>query len=143
MNENSAEYILPKECERCGSDNIAMRVLFDKGITRYVCLDCGESRSIAKQQNLKKRVNGSVSRWAARVIQHHPFCTICGSKEDLEAHHIIPVSHSRAFMYVDTNGITLCKRCHSLVHNRPQDQQSGGGVTNGDTTRGTGDSLNR
>lgn len=118
MNENSSEYIIPKECEVCGSDNIAVRVLFDKGITRYFCLDCNNQRSVAKQKNLRKRTNTSVNHWAARVINHHPFCTICGSKEELEAHHIIPVSHSRDFMCVDTNGITLCKQCHLLVHKR-------------------------
>ena len=122
MND-TAEYMIPKGCERCGSDNIAVRVIYSSGVTRYVCLDCGYSRSIAKAMNLKRRVNSALTNWSARVISHHPFCTICGSKENLEAHHIIPVSHSRAHVYWDTNGITLCHQCHSLVHNRPQDHQ--------------------
>lgn len=120
---DSAEYLIPKKCEVCGSENIAVRVIFDKGITRYVCLDCNNSRSVPKESNLKKRVNTSLSHWAARTIGHHPFCVICGSKEDLEAHHIIPVSHSRRFMHVDTNGITLCKRCHYLVHNKEEENE--------------------
>lgn len=117
VNQNAAEYIIPKTCEVCGSDNIAVRVIFDKGITRYICLNCNNSRSIAKQENLKKRSNTPINNWAQRVVKRHPFCTICGNKEELEAHHIIPVSHARDFMLMDTNGITLCKRCHLLVHN--------------------------
>lgn len=123
MNEDRSEYIIPSQCECCGSSNIAVRVLWNKGITRYVCVDCSYARSVAKEINLKKRTNTSVSTWAARTIKHHPFCVICGSKDDLEAHHIIPVSHSRKYMYVDTNGITLCKRCHYLVHNKATDER--------------------
>ena len=113
-----AEYIMPKECEICGSDDLAIRAYFDKEIIRYVCCDCGNSRAIPKVNNLQKRTNSTVSHWSARVIKHHPFCAICGSKENLEAHHIIPVSHSRDFMYYDTNGITLCKKHHQLVHQK-------------------------
>ena len=113
-----SEYILPKECEVCGSDNIVVRVLYKTELVRYVCLDCGHSRSLPKQENLKKRVNTSLNNWAARIIKHHPFCSICGSKENLEAHHIIPVSHSDRHKYLDTNGITLCKQCHYLVHHK-------------------------
>jgi ssDNA-binding Zn-finger/Zn-ribbon topoisomerase 1 len=123
---NEANYIIPKECEDCGSDNVIVRVIYDKGITRYMCLDCGSSRSIAKSENLKRRSSTPLNHWSKRVIRHHPFCNICGSKENLEAHHIIPVSHCRGtyshYMYLDTNGITLCKKCHSLVH-RDIDQE--------------------
>ena len=112
-----SEYILPKECEMCGSDEMAVRVLYDKGITRYICLNCGFGRIVPKQANLKARTNSTLNNWAVRVINHHPFCEICGSKENLEAHHIIPVSHSKRFMYIDTNGMTLCRDCHWLVHN--------------------------
>lgn len=114
---DKAEYILPKNCEICNSDNIAVRVIFNKGITRYFCLDCGNSRSIAKIENLNKRYNTPLNNWAAQVRKSSPFCQICGCSENLEAHHIIPVSHSKKYMYCPTNGITLCKKCHWLVHN--------------------------
>lgn len=117
MEKNKAEYIVPKRCEDCGSENIAIRVIYDTGVTRYICLDCNKSRSLPKQENLKKRNNGTVNRWALQVIKRHPYCTICRSTDRLEAHHIIPVSHSRKYMYIPENGITLCKQCHDLVHN--------------------------
>ena len=114
----TSEYILPAECEACGSENIAVRVCYDSGITRYVCLDCGFSRSLPKTENLKKRSNTSLFGWAKRIKDTSPYCHICGSKEDLEAHHIIPVSHDSTYKYSPTNGIVLCKRCHYLVHNK-------------------------
>lgn len=118
MEYTSSEYMMPRECEMCGSENLAIRVVWSSGTTRYVCLDCCYSRSIAKQENLKKRTNSSINHWAARIVKRYPFCTICGSKEGLEAHHIIPVSHSMKYAYADTNGITLCKNCHWLVHHK-------------------------
>jgi transposase-like protein len=58
----TGEYILPTECEACGSENIAVRVCYDSSITRYVCLDCNHSRSLPKEENLKKRHNTSLNR---------------------------------------------------------------------------------
>ena len=120
MNDRD-EYIIPQSCPMCQSENIVARVIFDKKIVRYVCCDCGHSQSIAKQSNLTKRQNTTLNHWAQRIIKHHPFCAICGCKEDLEAHHIIPVSNSRQYMYIDTNGITLCKKCHYLVHHKSEE----------------------
>lgn len=119
--KESAHYMMPAECEKCGSDNLSFKVIFTCGQVRWICLDCGANNAIPQQENLRKRNNATLSGWAKRIIKHHPFCTICGSTEELEAHHIIPVSHSRQFMYRDTNGITLCKDCHYLVHNYEED----------------------
>ncbi len=113
-----AEYLMPKQCEACGSENLKIVVIYDKTIARYECLDCGNSRSIAKVSNLKRRTSTPLTHWAVQVIKRHPACTICGSKDRLEAHHIIPVSHSERFKLVASNGITLCKNCHWLVHNK-------------------------
>ena len=117
---NREEYNMPTRCENCDSDNLTIRFIFDadKCIAKYICNDCGHDRSIAKNKNLVKRNNTSFSNWACRTIKHHPFCWICGSKEDLEAHHIIPVSHSWKHAYLDQNGLTLCRKCHYLVHNK-------------------------
>ena len=117
-----SEYVLPRECEMCGADDIAVRVLYDKNITRYICMNCGYGRSLPKESNLKARTNTTLNHWAIRIIKFHPFCAICGSKDNLQAHHIIPVSHSRKYMYEDTNGITLCAKCHYLIHNKAESE---------------------
>ena len=126
--DNSAEYTMPKECEGCGSENIKVRVIYDQGLTRYFCEDCGWSRSLPKEKNLKKRRGNTNNHWASFIVRKYPFCTICGSKESLEAHHIIPVSHCATYAYSCTNGITLCKKCHWLVHNKemPKTTANGG-----------------
>lgn len=43
-------------------------------------------------------------------------CCVCGAKERLEAHHIIP-KHERPDLSLNTiNGITLCHKCHRIAH---------------------------
>lgn len=122
MADPEAHYIIPKACEWCGSENIAVKVIYDKGICRYVCLDCGESRSIAKQRDIRinhNRCKGARQKnWSYQVKKLRPCCTICGATENLEAHHIIPVANAPMYAFEITNGITLCSSCHRLVHKR-------------------------
>ena len=115
-----SNYSLPKICEACQSPNIVVRVCWGSGAVRYICQTCGFSRSLPKEENLKKRVNSSMSHWAVQVKKRQPYCQICGNSNlyELEAHHIIPVSHSEEYKYTATNGITLCRKCHFLVHNQ-------------------------
>lgn len=114
----AAEYLPPTKCEVCGSSRIIIRAIFDTKIVRYICGDCGYARALPKIENLKRRTNSTLSRWAESVKTHNPSCKICGSKENLEAHHIIPVSRDSEYKYRYSNGITLCKKCHNLVHGR-------------------------
>ncbi|WP_394351210.1 HNH endonuclease [Draconibacterium mangrovi] len=37
---------------------------------------------------------------------------MCGSHEDLDAHHIMPKSRYPHWKYNVDNGITLCNQCH-------------------------------
>jgi len=41
-------------------------------------------------------------------------CAICGSKKELEVHHIVPLSKGGTSR--EDNLITLCRRCHSKCH---------------------------
>lgn len=110
------EYLVPESCEACESKNIHIRVIYESGICRYICEDCGYSRCLPKQENLKARYKSSMHNWAKQIIKFRPYCAICGAQEELEAHHIIPVSHSKEYAYMYTNGLTLCKKHHYLVH---------------------------
>jgi len=44
-------------------------------------------------------------------------CRICGSKSNLEVHHIIPVKyfHNKELAHLPENLITLCRSCHTRV----------------------------
>lgn len=118
MKRKEAEYVIPNNCENCDSDNIAIKVFYETNILRYICLDCGYARNVAKQENIKRRVSSTLQNWAKGVIKCQPSCRICGSNENLEAHHIIPVSHSVKHKFMPSNGIALCRDCHYLVHNK-------------------------
>lgn len=47
-------------------------------------------------------------------------CQLCGDKTsgNKEAHHLLPKSLYPLLIYDIQNGITLCKECHKLVHNK-------------------------
>lgn len=43
-------------------------------------------------------------------------CRICGSKVDINAHHIVYAKHREDLRFDTSNGITLCKKHHIQVH---------------------------
>jgi predicted restriction endonuclease len=52
-------------------------------------------------------------KWRNAVFTRDNFrCQECGSKENLEAHHIKPFSVAPELMYIVENGLTLCHECH-------------------------------
>jgi len=55
--------------------------------------------------------------WRVSVIRRDSKCVVCNSLQNREAHH---KNHSMYFVderYNLDNGITLCKKCHSIFHN--------------------------
>ena len=57
-----------------------------------------------------------LSDWAEKVIHRDNKCVICGSKHNLEAHHVFKVNqYDDAYLDLN-NGITLCNDCHALYH---------------------------
>ena len=113
---------MPQRCDNCGSDDIYLKamIMTNGAICVQVrCKDCGHSRMLAKEENIKKRTNNELDKWARAVKKRDQNkCVICGSIRDLEAHHIIPVSHNESYKYIVPNGITLCSKCHWYVHNK-------------------------
>lgn len=59
----------------------------------------------------------SHTMWAKAVKERDRRCAICGSTENLEAHHIKPFKDNEALRYDVNNGQTLCKSCHRGLHN--------------------------
>ena len=119
-NNSLNNYRVPKRCEYCGSENVMMRVCWNARQIRTFCPDCGGGRAIPKAENLSKRTNTTLSHWSIQVRKKSPQCAICGelNPDKLVAHHIIPVSHDESQKYNPSNGITLCEKCHFLVHNK-------------------------
>ena len=59
-----------------------------------------------------------LSDWAEQVINRDRICAICGSNQNLEAHHIFKVNmYDDAYLDLN-NGITLCHSCHEKYHSK-------------------------
>ena len=57
------------------------------------------------------------SDWTTMVLDRDNYiCQECGSKNDVVAHHIIPVAEDFILSGDIDNGITLCKECHIEKH---------------------------
>lgn len=117
-------YRVTESCKNCGSSNIAVRYVESNGSMQQLCVDCGYWTNIPKIKNWNERVSNTIIHWSYHVRKRDKnTCFICGKRsDDNEAHHIIPVSHldSKTQFLKDfkSNGLTLCKGCHWLVHNK-------------------------
>lgn len=111
-------------CEKCGSTDIVLRVIYNRPKTlglRVFCLSCSHGRFLPCEENLAKRTNTTLAHWAQNVIRRDGGkCVICGSEKKLQAHHIIPVANDPegVYKYDERNGITLCDKCHAQVHRK-------------------------
>lgn len=64
-------------------------------------------------------------QWRYSVFARDGFtCQMCGEKKELEGHHIKRWADFPALRYSQSNGITLCKSCHSLVTNNEDTYRS-------------------
>lgn len=54
------------------------------------------------------------NEWVEKVFKRDAYtCQRCGSKLNIQAHHILPFSQYKNLRTDVDNGITLCERCHS------------------------------
>ena len=59
---------------------------------------------------------GEYHAWSRQVKSRDKCCVYCGSKEKLQAHHILSKhKHPEWSLFID-NGITLCHECHWEEH---------------------------
>ena len=90
----------------------AARVLLKYSIGNQKANEILEGKAI-----IKDRVDPLVIRWTKKVKDRDDKkCRHCGSTYNLEAHHISPWSNDIFKRINVDNGITLCKKCHALVH---------------------------
>lgn len=50
------------------------------------------------------------------VINRDKVCQCCGTKKQLDVHHILPYSDYEDFRVDPNNGILLCRSCHTTYH---------------------------
>ena len=70
--------------------------------------------------------------WRAQVLERDGHrCKVCGSQNNLQAHHIIPWSATcdgDELRHDINNGITLCRDCHLMAHEGNWKRHSGSDV---------------
>ena len=86
----------------------------------FYCSDeCKNTCSIFKKKLYREGENPNKERpyqdeWSKMIIERDNYeCQICGSKENLVAHHIVPVKINDMLQADIDNGICLCSDCHS------------------------------
>lgn len=89
-------------------------------MVRRKCLDCPALISHGSRcRACQERYRGSYDRnaWPRLVKARDGCCVICGSRRDLKAHHVVPLS--RGGGHGLSNGVTLCGDCHQREHGKP------------------------
>lgn len=70
-------------------------------------------------ENEKLRKSEEYKEWQQKVYKRDFFhCQICGSKEEINAHHLWSWKEYPDKRFDVDNGITLCKKCHTLTHQK-------------------------
>ena len=85
----------------------------------YYCPECGAEEWLAKTENVdtSQRNNSLQPGWKKKVLTRDGHaCVICGETVNVDAHHLISASAVPGWQSKLSNGITLCRRCHKLLH---------------------------
>lgn len=63
------------------------------------------------------RNSSEYRKWRMEVFSRDKFiCQNCGTKKELQAHHIERWKDNKKLRYEISNGITLCRSCHLKAH---------------------------
>lgn len=107
-----AIYMGDYEPERQYAASILLKLILKKD--RYKAL-----MALVKEEmgfKVNNRSDAAVVRWA-RTIRKRGKCEVCGSTDNLVAHHMIPWEHSVNGRTDLANGQCLCRKCHKMMHN--------------------------
>lgn len=70
-------------------------------------------------ENVRLRNSLEYKTWQLDVYKRdHYHCCKCGSKENINAHHIYPWKFFPDKRFDVDNGITLCAKCHKFLHSQ-------------------------
>jgi 5-methylcytosine-specific restriction protein A len=82
------------------------------------CPDCARKYEIHRgPRTMKGRYDAAWRRIRAQAIREHPWCSVCGSTEDLTGDHITP--HRAGGRNVRSNVQVMCRACNSAKGARP------------------------
>ena len=70
-------------------------------------------------ENEKLRKSEQYKEWQQSVYQRDYYkCQVCGNKDHINAHHLFGWKEYPDKRFDINNGVTLCKKCHILVHQK-------------------------
>lgn len=75
-----------------------------------------KSKSGTQCDSQKWRNTAEYNEWRKAVLETGE-CAKCGSKENLEAHHILSAKDYPELRLDKTNGECICNKCHKDEHN--------------------------
>ena len=65
----------------------------------------------------RKRARSGITAWAKKVKTRDNFeCQVCGSGDNLVAHHLNSYKDNKELRLQEENGVTLCRDCHTDFH---------------------------
>lgn len=100
----------------------------------FRCDNIGERIAVLESYGLIKRSEKSIEvikfwidphdrnsanyrNWRKKVFDRDEYrCKKCGTRKNLQAHHIKTWMQNKALRYEVSNGITLCRDCHLAAH---------------------------
>lgn len=72
-----------------------------------------------KKTVLKPSYHWELQDWVNKLYQEYPNkCVICGSKQNLEPHHLLQVKPYEELYNSVSNGVLICHSCHNEYHEK-------------------------
>lgn len=106
-----------------GGDDDTLQILVDAGYINPKRDDLGDYYEIVHWyenngigETAKKRNNYRYRQWREAVIARDKKCLMCGTVENLVAHHIKRFAEYPLLRTELSNGMTLCDKCHRKLH---------------------------
>lgn len=119
---------LKKKCLNCGKEFEVIAHEYDKRVfCSYKCMGEWMSKNNRGENNPNWKGGRSEYRGENWKIQRKKAlerdnytCQLCGSKQNLEVHHIIPFNDFKSYEKANelNNLVTLCKSCHGKIEHR-------------------------
>ena len=118
MSFDSVPEELVNECKEviASIETNAMQKLAAKTILQIKYGKIETNNIIEKFAVVTDRQDSLVVRWTKKIKKRDKVCQLCGSSNNLTAHHISHWADDPINRINIDNGILLCSKCHSLQH---------------------------
>lgn len=134
--------MIEQVCVTCGKHYFRNPSLANRGRNTYCSNECRSKNAKEwmggyKNPKWKGGFNGVQSlrwcpeyrTWRNQIFKRDNYtCQVCEEKgmrfNPLHVHHVIPFSESIEFRFEQENGVTVCKRCHFMMHTKKKEEVS-------------------